>query len=359
MIRKTHQQAEYRKGFSLIELLVVIGIIGILLGMLMPTTRGVREAARRTACSNNMRQLGLSALNYESAYLSFPSPMRDARLLDLSNAADNYRLSGLLLLMPFTEQRRGPWIDQPLEHNGIRYPAYPSPTNPSYPFWQRENQNFLCPSSVSGEQIFAETSYVFCIGDAAINIHDANVARGASAAGLNVKLQDITDGTSNTIYMSEVQRSTGRYVNSQVAIYQSPELLKRPDLVSRLRDPFDPKLLPQSTPVAEPGRGGNLADGSATSSMFNTILPPGSPNAAIIGKELVDGYYSAGSYHSGGINIVRADASVSFVDNDIDCGDLTQAPFDLATDLVESTPSPYGVWGGLGTINGAEEGELN
>ena len=108
-------------GFTLVELLVVIAIIGILIGMLLPAVQQVREAARRTSCLNNIRQLGLACANFESAYQSFPtSGLSSAdhwwtqkvqfgpdRLVGPSGVAPSYRdetAGWLYQIAPFIEQ---------------------------------------------------------------------------------------------------------------------------------------------------------------------------------------------------------------------------------------------------------------
>ena len=104
----------HNRGFTLVELLVVIAIIGVLIAMLLPAVQAVREAARRTVCANNMRQIGLATLGFESANSHFP-PASIARFpnspIDIFNVEERTRdlkngskVSVLVFLLPFLEQ---------------------------------------------------------------------------------------------------------------------------------------------------------------------------------------------------------------------------------------------------------------
>jgi prepilin-type N-terminal cleavage/methylation domain-containing protein len=107
-----------RRGFTLVELLVVIAIIGTLVGLLLPAVQAAREAARRSACQNNMKQLGLANLGYESSQKKFPPGQIVPKAfgdLAAGNGWSDYTLVGhLIYLMPYMEQTQ---VYQPFPMN--------------------------------------------------------------------------------------------------------------------------------------------------------------------------------------------------------------------------------------------------
>ena len=92
------------QGFTLIELLVVIAIIGVLVGLLLPAVQQAREAARRSNCGNNLKQLGLSLHGYESANKSLPYAWGGPLSSEVAGGTTG-RLSGFCLLLPYMEEQ--------------------------------------------------------------------------------------------------------------------------------------------------------------------------------------------------------------------------------------------------------------
>ena len=94
------------QGFTLVELLVVIAIIGILIGMLLPAVQQVREAARRTQCANNMKNIALAMHNYESAFSAFPSGCIDPGNMktEKHGGAHDGMFSWAAVILPYIEQ---------------------------------------------------------------------------------------------------------------------------------------------------------------------------------------------------------------------------------------------------------------
>lgn len=164
MQRKTKQG-----GFTLVELLVVIAIIGILIGMLLPAVQQVREAARRTECLNNLRQMGLGAINFESSRMHFPTsgsakagdwwrppvkigPERFADGTEWSSEASNW----LFQILPQIEQGNLASVRGPLGYNDVNVDVNFMPA-------ERHIPAAICPSR--GERIFTHGFRLFALTD--------------------------------------------------------------------------------------------------------------------------------------------------------------------------------------------------
>ena len=197
------------RGFTLVELLVVIAIIGILIGMLLPAVQSVREAARRIQCANNLKQIGLGLLNFESSHERFPEGDRKGETIvdALSNA--------FVMTLPFMEQGNlnslidpdESWMNFPPEVGQANIPVFLCPSDPvetpvRIPFL--EFADFPIGS------VLSSISYGLSIGanDAMAFGKDfgprpVDRLSGVFALESRTKIRDIRDGTSNTIAIGE------------------------------------------------------------------------------------------------------------------------------------------------------------
>lgn len=243
-----------RRGFTLIELLVVIAIIAILIALLLPAVQQAREAARRTQCKNNIKQLGLAMHNYHDVHNTFPpNSLQWGTPLITPEWTGTQHGTQLTMLLPFIEQA-------PL-YNAIDFRA----TNAELtvvngrPIFQIVIPGFLCPTSTApnnrGGDLRAKSNYAPSMGAQRLDANGAcnrfpphgplidptHLARGgsnatgyfgtgsaghgntndpASTSGMfsramfAARMRDCTDGTSNTILMGEVRPECSDHINN-------------------------------------------------------------------------------------------------------------------------------------------------
>lgn len=338
-------------GFTLVELLVVIAIIGILLGMLLPNIRSVRGAARRTQCQNNLRQIALANVNYESAHMHFPA----CTGVESFGVGSSDRMSGFVTILPFIEQNNlYEQITKSSVIDGVEYPAFPQLHLSGYSPWETRVPSFLCPSLTVEEDGVAPIHYGLCIGDRARNIASPEKLRGGFGGSLKCTFDTITDGSSNTIMVGEIGSHIDEASENPYAIDQPESFLDSPAECFTLTSGSDEGwTYSKAVVLGTVGRGGHWADGRSGVALFNTILPPKCPSAAVSGSVGVDGIYSASGPHPGGISFARFDGSVAFINSEIDAGDSSSSTL-TEKEMSEGAATPFGAWGALGTINGGE-----
>ena len=188
-----------KNGFTLVELLVVIAIIGILIALLLPAVQAAREAARRTQCSNNVKQIGLALQNYHGSYRRFPQGTHYG-----NGQTIGWAWSAVIL--PYMEQETaGSLIDwersyaDPVNANATRslIPCYQCPSAP-------ENKVGSCCKNIPGEEDTGETNYTGIATHEGGYLYSKTNGSGVLYPDSMVRIRDITDGTSHTFAISEV-----------------------------------------------------------------------------------------------------------------------------------------------------------
>lgn len=337
----------HRRGFTLIELLVVIAIIAILIALLLPAVQQAREAARRSQCKNNLKQLGLALHNYHDVYNTFPYR---AGGTNTGTSDSNWgRGSGMIGLLPYIDQ--APLFNQissTLTVGGTTYqPFGPGPWISGYTPWQAVIPALLCPSDGQHyvQNSLGNNNYAFCAGDSA----DVTSTRPRGVFGVNSKIgmRDITDGSSNTVLMAE--RVFPHRANDIGMVAVATAFTSTVITPNDCRATYNGTTRQYNSGFTLRDFGGDRwADGGAGVSGFTTILPINSPSCTQVSHENQPGIYSAGSKHVGGAQALMGDGSVRFVSENIDTGNLGTNARGI------SGRSPYGVWGSLGSRDGGE-----
>jgi prepilin-type N-terminal cleavage/methylation domain-containing protein/prepilin-type processing-associated H-X9-DG protein len=314
------QPLRRRSGFTLIELLVVIAIIAVLIALLLPAVQAAREAARRAQCTNNLKQLGLAAANYESSGGSFPgnsftatppainppaysanypesfsafvrmlpffeqSPMYNAANFSLNaGAPDNLTIGGVAVA---SLQCPSDLNNTTMQLPSTQYSASNSGATPGWAFYNiyplptgTWNQAF---SSYGGNSGTFEYGFSNIMNPTVGTQHNGTVFNDSS-----IKIASITDGTSNTFLFAE--RAKGRMW------------------------------------VIDPGyciSDGQWNVGRYFDTLVSTLYPVNIGTGSTAAGLTYAGYNyygttSAGSYHPGGANFGFCDGSVRFIKNSI------------------------------------------
>jgi prepilin-type N-terminal cleavage/methylation domain-containing protein/prepilin-type processing-associated H-X9-DG protein len=289
-----------RRGFTLIELLVVIAIIAILIGLLLPAVQKVREAAARTKCTNNLKQIGLAAHNYHGNAGQFPTGARPSVVV---GGVPTMGTNVWVELLPYFEQdnlyRKWDFIDNRNNVAGgrtatqaqvIKILLCPSDRLPD-PVWELTAGYPVPPWS---QGFYGMSSYGGNAGLRSV-LTDRLSKDGVFFVGSNVRFADITDGSSSTLLFGERFHYDPEYERQRLVVW-----LELPPMAGWGRWGF----------VANQGASGNIS--LSTPAQINYRVPPNGNRSTLEDRACV-----YGSGHPGGANFAFADGSVRFLRDSI------------------------------------------
>jgi prepilin-type N-terminal cleavage/methylation domain-containing protein len=352
--KKEMSKMTRRTGFTLIELLVVIAIIGILVGMLLPAVQSVREAARRTQCLNNLRQIALATLNYESAFRALPYGILPFyRASSPTTPALDGKWAWSTFLLPQMEQTGlydtlSPTNDLAGGSLGIRYNGNASVISAAI---VTPLPGFVCNSDSFAQQnafrntgnvmqqtpsgtidLIATTSYVGANSD---RICDGTDGNGAFCSGQQTRLRDFLDGQSNVILYSERTYDTVRKSNPSglTALQGQPTgaalMFAARGLNNAPPSPSNASTVSSATSAAD----AYGAPDVLFSAWGGININPASfvAGAGVTGSG--NKFQGVSSRHPGGVVVARADGSSSFITENIsyDYNYANNVPGDFST----------------------------
>jgi prepilin-type N-terminal cleavage/methylation domain-containing protein/prepilin-type processing-associated H-X9-DG protein len=314
-----------RQGVTLVELLVVVAVIGLLVGLLLPAVQQARESARRTHCTNNLRQISLATANHESARGRYPIGSESREWAERPDFPHQFfRWSVLAHLAPFYELEtllRGLDLSVPLDV-GLTADAI-APQNK--PIVKLTVPLFLCPSD-AGRAVsdsFGPTNYAGCTGSGA---GGGTPFETDGLFGINSRTRprDIVDGLSRTVAYSESLLGAGQRATTNRAGI---------DVQTGYGFTFTAPL--DEGPCSRPFyynftdlRGFSWANGEYRTTLYNHARVPNSAvldclAALMSTPDLARmyagyGWRAARSRHPGGVNVVMADGSGQFVGDTVD-----------------------------------------
>ncbi|HEY2158692.1 MAG TPA: DUF1559 domain-containing protein [Isosphaeraceae bacterium] len=342
------ERSRIRAGFTLIELLVVIAIIAVLIALLLPAVQAAREAARRAQCTNNLKQMALAALNFESTYSQLPPGYGPYPQYPSGGGG---RANPKVLILPFLE-------------NANTYNAFNLAWNlnvyqtsgPNYTAQDQVVSSYNCPSDpstakvTSGNSTAGYSNYMASTGGTAAQLYNSydcqnppklisgsetnatflgafNVTINCTTITSMVTMATITDGTSNTGMFAETKKS--QWAAGSVASWYQGRTPYSMDMVY-LYSTTDPAWSNQVWPPLCGNwdnsqvidlisyRGGEYYRNLPMTANYSHTIPPNF-NSYDCGNfpDFNGSHAAARSYHPGGANAAFCDGSVRFFKNTI------------------------------------------